>query len=238
MPDTIVTYKISAPVYADNEHGHSDEIFEHTFTHKGVELNTLQEAEDYSEWGGKGNEAIQEAQYYSEFGVLNTWKVLKVEVIGKPIKLASFYLKKKAKSKLSYEEVTAVTETPKKRTYKRRKTKPFYHGENNGWIDLEGNWHPITGLGEHNEFAREVLEKEIGDFFAVTKYIEKQVGFSGYAYQVLQKRGWIRVIKWSETIEESAHSDKEPNEAQLKTLSERCAKNGWDYNKLIHGLKY
>jgi hypothetical protein len=60
-----------------------------------------------------------------------------------------------------------------------------------GWIDREGNYYGV-GLAEHSKFASEYLEFKLGR----EKAEEKIESEHGYADTVLEKQGWVRVMKW------------------------------------------
>lgn len=58
------------------------------------------------------------------------------------------------------------------------------------WIDPKGKLHPVTS-GSHNKFATEILIEEFGSVTALEDHID-EIG-ENYPYQVLHKRGWVRV---------------------------------------------
>ena len=58
------------------------------------------------------------------------------------------------------------------------------------WIDPKGKLHPV-GFAEHNTFALKLLIDELGSRAAAWEHVD-EIGES-HPYQVLHKRGWIRV---------------------------------------------
>jgi len=58
-----------------------------------------------------------------------------------------------------------------------------------GWVDRSGNYFGV-GVAEHDKFAWEYLTKTYG---AVETGVK--VG-NGAAYEVLERAGWVRVMKW------------------------------------------
>jgi hypothetical protein len=58
------------------------------------------------------------------------------------------------------------------------------------WLDPNGNIIEV-GSCEHNTYACNILEKEMGSTKALYDYMDKH-GLS-YPYCVLHKRGWVRV---------------------------------------------
>ena len=58
------------------------------------------------------------------------------------------------------------------------------------WIDQKGKIYEV-GDCMHNDFASEFLEKEMGGYENLYEYMNKNN--ISYPYQVLHKRGWVRV---------------------------------------------
>jgi len=59
------------------------------------------------------------------------------------------------------------------------------------WIDLSGTVYEV-GLAEHNSFASDYLEELIGN--------EALIDYHGYPYELLQEKGWIRILGWTDPV--------------------------------------
>ena len=60
------------------------------------------------------------------------------------------------------------------------------------WIDPSGEQFDMYGVAQHNEFASEILE---------TRYkmtLENFVDDNRYPYEILQDKGWVRILGWTE----------------------------------------
>ena len=108
------------------------------------------------------------------------------------------------------------------------------------WIDCEGI---IIECGSHNKFATEYFESELG-FDELMKMIEKE-GVE-YPYQLLHKRGWIRVGTnhknklrvWGNCCSPGKIMRNTMNPAmnpkQIKTVKKLCEKYNTEYLDAIN----
>ena len=117
----------------------------------------------------------------------------------------------------------------------------------NAWIDPMGKLIEVGKFG-HNDYANELLTEELGKNWRKDIREEEK---TEYPYQVLHKRGWVRVktIDYEPKIKilgdgidliSPMRNTMLPamNPAQLKTAQKLCAENGILFFKAINESKF
>jgi hypothetical protein len=80
-----------------------------------------------------------------------------------------------------------------------------------GWLNRLGQYHGV-GFGEHNSWARTLLEEKYGE-----KAEEKKGNRTWY--ETLEAFGWVRIMKWGALPVRFLMSEELPNERQEKKLT-------------------
>jgi len=93
-----------------------------------------------------------------------------------------------------------------------------------GWINRAGEYFPV-GFAEHDTWARTYLIEKHGEEKAQslrrkdnTTTFERKLPF----YEVLEKAGWVRVMKWETLPVEFILNEKKLTHAQKQTLDKYC----------------
>lgn len=97
------------------------------------------------------------------------------------------------------------------------------------WIDPFGESYNV-GFAEHNEFASKWIRENLG------KEIWQQIlhSYGTYFYEVLEERGWIRILGWTDPPTFVYNSI---NPKQKETLREYCVSNDVPYEAFPKILK-
>jgi len=185
-------------------------------------------AEKDLDWGHKYNFIISDIQYNSKYYSLDNWKVLKVEETNFDVTLEPIVLNKNLQSKEDierhkhFENVTArFVKNLKKNKVKKNNFDDNYLKSLKGqncWIDPGGKVYKLYGFAQHNSFAIEYLQNE--------GFKHNDLEFGQYHYEVLEKRGWIRLLWWSETSKDVCIGlNKKPNYHQIEFVNDWCFVN-------------
>ena len=107
----------------------------------------------------------------------------------------------------------------------------------NAWLDPDGNLYPCSYM-DHNNWANDYLQHDWGledDFPAFWNRLGKETDGSHYAYECLNKKGWMRLLTWTQLKSRLVgYTDKsKPNASQADTMYLWCAINKYEYDKLF-----
>ena len=101
----------------------------------------------------------------------------------------------------------------------------------NGWLSPTGRLFEVYGFARHNEWAMDFLEKKwlksgrLENAWELNEEIDKELdSWSGYAHQVLEQWGWVRVLDWGTEAGMQFLYDKKPNKRQLRVIFDLCIK--------------
>jgi len=115
---------------------------------------------------------------------------------------------------------------------------------NDAWIDDKGR---LIEVSTHNRYASELLEKEMG-FEELYEYLENND--IEYPYQLLHKRGWVRVKVYSAgriqilgdcidlTKQMRNTIDPAMNDRQLRVANQLCREVGMDFHNAINDRRF
>lgn len=115
------------------------------------------------------------------------------------------------------------------------------------WLDPKGKIHEVCHAG-HNEFAYKLLEKELGDVEKVYDEI-KNLGCN-FPYQVLHKRGWIRIeVRHDNHIEilgdcvdftkpQKNTIDPHMNSTQIRVAKIMCEETNTSFHQAINDKRF
>ena len=99
----------------------------------------------------------------------------------------------------------------------------------NAWVSPTGRTFEISGFAQHNQWAMDYLEEKwvksgrMEEFWDLNDEIDKELdSWCGYAYEVLEKWGWIRILDWGTSDGLQFIYDKNPNKRQLKSIFDIC----------------
>ena len=102
----------------------------------------------------------------------------------------------------------------------------------NGWLTPTGRIYKLHGFAQHNEFAMKFLEEKwiksgrMEEFWDLNDEIDKELDcWSGYAYEVLEKWGWVRILDWGTSSGVDFLFYKKPNKRQTKVIFDICTDN-------------
>jgi hypothetical protein len=92
------------------------------------------------------------------------------------------------------------------------------------WIDRGGRYHPV-GFAEHDAWAREYLINKHGhDKAQSLRTKDNTVNFKRKLpfFEVLEKYGWVRIMKWEQLPVEFVLNEEKLTHAQKQTLDKYC----------------
>jgi hypothetical protein len=102
----------------------------------------------------------------------------------------------------------------------------------NAWISLTGRTFEINDFAHHDQWASDYLEKKwlksgrIKESWDLHDAIDEELKcWSGYAHEVLEKWGWIRILDWGTSDGIQFIYDRKPNKRQLKSIFDICTDN-------------
>jgi hypothetical protein len=191
-----------------------------TYLFSDVIIKDIDEAENYLDYNNPGNFIITNVQYYSTYGVIENWHVIKVEQLSEAdLGFEYFIAKCKEETKLKNIKEKRKADKEKKKNFELH-IKEIKKG-NNGWLDTYGNFYFVYGFANHNEWAYEFLKKNNLEEEKIKEYI--------YPYEILEDRGWIRILTWSDGNTRFSPENAKPTKLQEETLVYFCK---------FHNVKY
>jgi hypothetical protein len=105
----------------------------------------------------------------------------------------------------------------------------------NAWISPTGRVFEVYGIGRHNTWAMDHLEKKwlksgrMKNIWDLNEEMEKEGGWSSYAYEILESWGWIRQMDWGTASGVTFQFDKKPNKRQIKVIADICMELKMDF---------
>jgi len=194
-------------------------------------IHTIDDCEYLFDHRHPKNDIIENFRTDSKHGILENWKILKVEQTN----FDSFDTPELLDSKLRTKEDIERHKHFEKVTAKFIKQyKPKIHEQKdlsdlvgtNWWVNPEAQAFKL-GIACHNEWASEYLENTIG----LEKMCRVSMDDGMCPYEQLQDIGWVRLLCWSDRTKEvcmgSIRNNKEkPNWHQKSFVNDWCMANG------------
>ena len=163
-----------------------------------------------------GSDVIENHVHLSELGFLWDWQIISIEY--------------KSACSLAADRVLKwpIWEQRKKKAAKWKASLDKIE-HNQGWLDPNGTFYPLYGLGVHYEFASEYIKKH---------YKNKIDNLYSRGSDALEELGWIRILNWSSGsigVYNCKHGFK-PTQRQIDFLARFALQFNKDFDKIIEEI--